>query len=352
MTLQEIRSLRLHHQQISCHGFGDAAELVRWMGAMQAQDYRGALWSIGLRLPAARESEVAQAIASRKIVRTWPMRGTLHFVAAADARWMLRLLAPRVIRASRGRLRQLELDEPVLSRSKKIIISALRDGRSLSRPRLYEILEQKGVSTQGQRGIHILQQLSLEGTLCLATHQGKQPAFALLEQWLAPAAGPDGEEALAELALRYFTSHGPATADDFGWWSGLRKKEVKTALHLATPGLARISSKQGDYWMGLGQEAPPDSAKAFLLPGFDEYLLGYTDRSAVLGDGHAERVAPGGNGLFLSTIVVKGRVAGLWRQRSKKDGVEVVLHPFGELNGREQQAVDKASRRFIAFRKI
>jgi hypothetical protein len=320
------------------------------MGAMQAQDYRGALWSIGLRLPGARENDIEKAIASRQIVRTWPMRGTLHFVAAADARWMLRLLAPRVVAASQGRLRQLGLDEAVLSRSKKIIVTALGDGKSLSRPRLYEILEQKGISTQGQRGIHILQQLSLEGTLCFATHHGKQPAFALLEQWLAPAAGPEGEEALAKLALRYFTSHGPATPDDFAWWAGLRKKEVKTALHLATSGLTRISSKHGDYWMGLGQEAPRNSAKAFLLPGFDEYMLGYKDRSAALDEGHAQLVTPGGNGLFLSTIVMKGRITGLWRQRAKKEGVQVTLHPFRQLNSREQLAVDKASRRFMAFR--
>jgi hypothetical protein len=199
--------------------FHDPDEVVRWLCAVQAQDYLGALWAVGLRMRSAPESAteagVEQALADRRIVRTWPARGTLHFVAAADVRWMLGLLAARVILRSAGRYRQLGLDEATFARSKEVLTGALAGGKQLPREALYRVLDVAGISPAGQRGIHILSRLAQEGVLCFGARQGKQQMFTLLEEWIAPAAPKTRAEALVELTRRYFTSRGPATVQDF-----------------------------------------------------------------------------------------------------------------------------------------
>src|SRR5207237_2162453 len=186
--------------------------------------YPGALWAVGLRTRDATEAAIEQAIAERTIVRTWPMRGTLHFVAPEDARWMLQLLTPRVVAANARRVyQQSNLDDATFARSKDLFVDALQGGKQLPRPSLYKVLEAAGISVAGQRGLFILQRLSSEGLICFAARQGKQPTFALLDEWvpISLSKTPARDQALAELALRYFTSHGPATVQDFAWWSGL-----------------------------------------------------------------------------------------------------------------------------------
>ena len=221
MDSSDIAAFRLAAQQISVSHCASPAALVAHMGAMQAQDHGNALWGIGLRVPGAGIADVRAAIASHAVVRTWMLRGTLHFVAGADLRWMLALVGARSIAGMAGRHRQLELDETVFAACRKLLAKALQ-GKTLTRGALFELLEAKGISTQGQRGIHILWRLAHDGLICFAAHEGKQPAFALLDDWL-PDPGPalTRDEALATLAQRYFTSHGPATAADFAWWAGL-----------------------------------------------------------------------------------------------------------------------------------
>ena len=181
-----IARQRLANQQIADPTLTRPADVVAWLGAMQAQDYLGALWAIGLRLPGAREATVEQALADRSIVRTWPMRGTLHFVAAADARWMLALLAPRTMAQAAGRFRQLGLDDDAFALSRDACIAALQGGRQLTRAALYQVVEAAHVSTAGQRGIHILWRLAHEQLICFGARAGKQQTFALLDEW-APA---------------------------------------------------------------------------------------------------------------------------------------------------------------------
>ena len=297
MKPRDIARLRLAHQHIAAPG-GTAAEVVASLVAMQAQDYLGALWSVGLRTAKATEATITQAIADREIIRTWPMRGTLHFVAAADVRWLLALLTPRIIASAAGRHRGLGLDEEVFARSRKLFIKALKGGRSLSRDTLYQVLEGGGISSGEQRGYHILWRLAQEGLICCASHLGKQPAFALLEEWVPAHPLMDREASLGTLALRYFNSHGPATLADFVWWSGLKISDARKALEMVSSKLV----KEGDYWMGAGSSSAKVTRSAHLLPCFDEYLLGYTDRSTVLDPQHAAGIIAGG--MFLPTVVV------------------------------------------------
>ena len=346
----DITHTRLAAQRIAGQKFDTPAEVVAWLGAMQAQDYLAALWAIGLRMRAATQAAVEQAIAERRIVRTWPMRGTLHFVAAEDVRWMSALMTPRVIAGSAARLRREHgLDDAVLARCRKIVVKSLQGGQALTRGALYAALETAGIATAQQRGIHITGRLAQEGLLCLGPRADKQPTFVLLEEWVTRHRAPARDEALAELALRYFRSRGPATAHDFAWWSGLTLKDAQLGIELARTGLHQESIEGTAYWQG--DEIPAtfeNVANPQLLPSFDEYLVAYKDRSAAL-EARFNRQVIGINGLFNASVVVDGRVVGTWKRTLGKTSVAIELVPFRRLLKKERAAVEAEAQRYGNF---
>lgn len=327
MNQLDLAQIRLYSQHITQADFVSAHAVVSWMGAMQAQDYNGALWAIALRTPSLTQSDIEQAITDRLIVRTWPMRGTLHFVASEDVRWMCKLLTPRIISSSAGRRRELELDEATLEKAKGVLIKALSGGKCLSRPELFRILDEAGITPTGQRGIHILAHYSQLGLLCFGPHKGKQPTFVLLDEWIKPTPELSVDESLAILAVRYFTSHGPASLKDFAGWGTLKITDARKAIAIAGDTLAKSTVNEIDYWHApLGKVTIKPSA--FLLPGFDEFMLGYKDRSAALEFEHANKIVPGGNGVFLPTIVRDGQIIGTWKKTVRTAGVSLQLVPF------------------------
>jgi hypothetical protein len=350
MTMRHIICCRLANQHIYSPRCASADAVVSSLGAMQAQDYSAVLWAIALRLPASTESDIRQAIVDRKIVRTWPMRGTLHFVAAADVRWMLALLTPRIIARSAGRYRQLELGENIFIRSRKQIASVLEGGNQLTRIEMYAILSQAGISTEGQRGIHILCRLAQEGLICFGPHKGRQPTFVLLEDWVPRARSLDRDESLAEMARRYFTGHGPATLQDFVWWSGLKVSDAKAGLNLVSSELAKQATNDEIYWMSPNcQSVGSVPSAVYLLPGFDEYLLGYTDRTVTLDPVHAGKIVSGNNGRFMPTIVINGRVAGTWKRVLTRNGGLIEASHFGPSNKTRARALTRAVGRYGHF---
>jgi hypothetical protein len=345
----DIVERRLQSQRIAGAGFKAPGEVVAWMGAVQAQDYLAALWAVGLRTEAAQEDAIEQALADRTIVRTWPMRGTLHFVAPTDIRWMLALMAPRMLTGRRTRHRQLELDQDTFDRARDLIVPALEGGRRLTRDALYEILEAAGISAAGQRGIHILQMLALEGLLCFAAREGKQQTFALLEEWVPPARKLTRDESLAELVTRYFTSHGPATVQDFTWWSGLTVADAKKGIELAGSRLKWDVIDGRTYGFAAAAAQAPKSSPptAYLLPAFDEYTVAYRDRSAVLDPSHGGIIST--NGIFYPAIVLDGQVVGTWKRAIGKGAVTITLSPFIPLKKKQRQAVTEAAERYADF---
>jgi Winged helix DNA-binding domain len=350
MLPRDIAHQRLINQQIAAPSHKKPCDLVAALGAIQAQDFLGALWAIGLRLPQATEAEIKQAIADRAIIRTWPMRGTLHFVAAADVRWMLELLAPRIIAGSAGRYRQLELDTAVFLRGEKVFIKALQGGVALTRDQMYELLERSRISSAGQRGIHILSRLAQEGLICFGAHAGKQPTFVLLDEWAPGARKLAPGEALAELALRYFTSRGPAMLQDFAWWAGLKVADAKAALEMVSSRLTQETIGGSAYWMSPDKRVAPDlSAQVNLLPSFDEFLLAYKDRSASLDPRDAPKIVPGKGGMYLPTIVTKGRVEGTWRRMFKKNMVVINTNFFTSPKTRKTRAFADEAERYSRF---
>jgi hypothetical protein len=350
MTPQDIAQYRLYNQQIARTRFNTPGQVVSWLGALQAQDYAGAKWSVGLRLPDATNTDIEQAIADKTIIRTWPMRGTLHFVEAADVHWLLALLAPRVIAQTAGRYRQLELDEATFARSKALFVKTLEGGQQLTRDELYQLLEEAGISTAGQRGYHMLGRAAQDRLICFGVPSGKQQTFVLLDEWAPQTKKLERDEALAELARRYFTSHGPASLPDFARWAGLTVTDATAGLEMVKSDLTQETVNGQTYWLPLDMPAMVDEPPAiYLLPGFDEYMLGYKDRSAILDPAYAQKIVPGNNGIFYPTIVIEGRVAGVWKRTFKKDTVVIETSPFTPLSEAQKQAISAAAEHFGRF---
>jgi hypothetical protein len=325
-------------------------EVVAALGAVQAQDHAGGLWAIGLRTPDATQADVTEAIATRTIVRTWPMRRTLHFVAAEDVRWMLALLAPREIAASAYRLRQLELDDAAFRRSRALAVRELGRGVALTRAEMYARFARAGLSPAGQRGIHILARLAQEGVICFGPHRDKQPTFTLLDAWV-PAARPlEREEALARLAERYFTSHGPATVRDFAWWSGLTMGDARAGVAGAASRLASDSIDGVVHWLGRGRgSGPARRARAHLLPPWDEYVVAYRDRQDAVANLPSRKGEAAYRLLLGPVVVLDGGAIGTWRRRREKDREVVMVRAFVPLRAAERTAVEEAGARYARF---
>ena len=323
---------------------------MRWMGALQAQAYGQVVWAIGLRTHAATLAQVEQAIAERRILLTWPLRGTLHVVPAEDARWMLLLSEPRTRRGASRRLAQLDLTETILERCMTLFYDALRGGTRLTRAAMMTIVEEAGISTTGQRGYHILWQAAQRGLICLGPMEGAQQTFVLLDEWVPASRTLSREEAVAELARRYFSSHGPATLRDFAGWAGLTLTEARFGLDAVRADLVSRTIDTSDYWMSrAAADSPvPDAATVVLLPGFDEYVLGYKDRRDVLAPEHAAKIVPGNNGIFLPTLVVAGHIVGTWTRRRTTTALGLTLRPFRHLTA-PQESITAAAQRYSAF---
>jgi len=342
--------LRLANQQIIDRPFTQPAAVVAWLGAMQAQDYTGALWSIGLRMAQATEQAVAQALAERTIVRTWPMRGTLHFVAAHDARWLLALLTPRMIAQSAGRYRQLALDEATFTRSQALFANALQGGKAFTRDEMYQLLEQANIATAGQRGYHLLVRAAQDGLICFGAPSSNQQTFTLLDEWIPPTKPLTRDEALAELAHRYFTSHGPATLQDLVRWAGITVADAKRGIAGTGTALIQETGAGQLYW--LAQSTPSTTSTAaplYLLPGFDEYVLGYGDRTAILDPAYAPRICPGGNGVFNPTVVINGTITGTWKRTLQKRAVVIEWLPFHSFTTAEKTELVVAAQQYGKF---
>jgi hypothetical protein len=338
---------RLANQRLTAPLRASATDLVRRLGAVQAQDFAGSLWAVGLRLHDGVEADVDAAIAARQIVRTWPLRGTLHLVPAEDVHWMLRLLTPRVLARSAGRYRQLGLGAEDVARARRVLGRALRGGNLLTRPAAYAELERGGVSPAGQRGIHLLGHLAQQGLLCCGPREGRQQTFVLLDEWVPAARDLPRDEALATLAGRYFASHGPATLQDFAWWSGLLVADARRAI--AAAGLERAERGGAERWRSPAEAWPATrrGPVAALLPPWDEYVVAYRDRAAVVGD-HGDR---DGRAQLVGRplVLVDGFVRGAWRRDLAASTARLSLDPWTPLSAPERRAVERAAERYGRF---
>lgn len=358
MDAGELISLRLATQRIlppspMANDPDAVAGAVRHLLAVQAQDFPQAVWALGLRSGGTRAA-VEAALASGSVVRSWTMRGTLHFVDPRDLRWMLQLTAPRMLQASDTRRHELGIEQAALDRAREVAIAVLSGGGRLGRTEFQRELEAAGIPTTGQRGYHLIFHLAVTGTVVWGPPLAGQQTLVLLDEW-APDSGErlSDAEAMGRFLARYLAGHGPATIRDFAWWAKVTLTGARAALESIRGTLVELVHADQSHFITPAAAPPAPAAGAdspvHALPGFDEYLLGYQDRSPQLPAHTARLVVPGKNGIFLPTIVADGRVAGTWRRAVGRDAVAVTAQPFAALGAAGERAFAESVARYGEF---
>jgi hypothetical protein len=339
-----IVSERLHNQKLSSPQFQRPVDVVRWMGAVQAQDYYGAKWALALRMRSATDASVEQAFNEGQIIRTHILRPTWHFVAPEDIRWLLQLTGPRVNLKCGSAFRRFELDPTVFKRSNRALINALKGGKHIARSELRAALDRAGVMTGDNiRFQHILIRAELDGIICSGPRQGKQFSYALLDERVPPSKPLTRDEALVELTRRYFSSHGPANLQDFVWWSGLTAADARRGIGFISDDLKTTTYDGKVYWaFRTRSNAPRAQDPPYLLPAFDEYNVAYKDRGIV------NELLPTWNALG-PTVIVDGKVVGTWKASVNKSSVKIDVSSARPLTKSETTAITEAAERYAAF---
>ena len=346
-----IAQLRLLNTGLSSHLFRCPDEVVSHLGAVQAQDFAAAKWSVGVRMQKATDDFIERAFNEGKFLRTHVMRPTWHFVMPEDIRWMQELTSSRVKKILLPYDRKLDINEDIVSKSQAVIAEALKGKNYLTRTELADYLEINKIHALGQRLAHILYYSELNALICSGPRRGKQFTYGLLEEIVPKAKKLNKEEALTKLALKYFSSHGPAQIGDFAWWSGLSAKDANEGLELVKSKLTQTTVNGKNYWFPSNIEVPSQHLadnQAFLLSVYDEYSIAYKDRSDISEKRDIERMISRGNALT-AVIILGGKVVGTWKRVLKEDNVEIKLNPFKKLTEIEQKSVEKAAKRYGEF---
>ncbi|TFD94042.1 winged helix DNA-binding domain-containing protein [Cryobacterium lactosi] len=352
----DITRRRLVSQALT-GAISDPALVVDRMLALQAQDLRWAKWAVAVRAPGSTSAGIDALIDSGAVVRSWPMRGTLHLVPSQDLAWLLELSTPRLWAGAATRRRELGLDEAIIEHARTVAVDALSGGRELSRADFQALLQRHGINVDGQRCYHLIWHLAQSGTLCWGRQLDSQQMLVLLADWVPVSRRLQRDEALGEYLLRYLTGHGPAPLTDFAWWSQVTMADAKIALGVArehldvldVDGVAHLLPSSADVGP-LGRAAAGRGPTAVLaLPGFDEYLLGYRDRSFAIEPENFTRVVPGKNGIFLPILVRGGRIAGTWRRDWQAKAITVRPDPFAAPSPAFASSADRALHEYARF---
>ncbi len=344
----DILATRLSNQFLTSEKLLKPADVVKNLGALQAQDYAAAKWSLGLRLKNATNETVELALDRGEILRTHVMRPTWHFVVPQDIRWMLELTSPRIKTLMNHYNRKIELDDEVFKKCNSIIEKALGGGKHLTRSEIAEQLEANKIPARGQRLGHIVANAELDAVICNGPRRGKQFTYALLEERTAKTKKIDRNEALAKLALTYLKGHGPALVKDFAWWSGLSAKDANEGLSMNKSKLNSIELDGKTYWHS-GNDKTNASQNAFLMSVYDEYFIGYTDRKLILEDHHKANMAAVGNALLTSLVIINGKVEGTWKRKIEKNKIKMKLNLFRKLNTNETEMLQKEAEKYGKF---
>lgn len=345
---KEIAQRRLVNQRLVGKKFRTPAEVVSWMGAVQGQEYPFAKWALGLRIEGATDAVVENALNNGYILRTHVMRPTWHFVARADIRWLVELTAPRVHKAMAFAFRQVELDKAVVSKCNKIIAKALGGGNSMTRKELQAVLEKSGVAVGGAaRMSFIMLQAELDALVCSGPRRDNQFTYMLLDERAPDAKRLSRDEAVRELTRRYFASHGPATLNDFAWWSGLTVADGKAGLASLGPKVESETIDGQAYWH-LGEKTSGKDAQqqAHFLPVLDEYIVAYRDPGIIYAPQFAVQAK---NRNFVSCIEMGGRIVGEWKPASEKEMHHIGIKPFAPFSPSERRVLNAAAIRFGKF---
>jgi hypothetical protein len=351
MKPERLAHWRMHDLRLTGPAFDQAIDVIAWLGAVQSQDYGLAKWSLGHRTAGLRDSDVDRLLDEGTILRTHVLRPTWHFVLPADIRWMLELTAPRIHQLSAYYYRQLELDHSIQKKCGKIIDRALRSEGQLMRKEIQALLERAGVQAKGPRLGYIVMHAELNGLICSGALKGKQHSYALLEERAPHATELTREQALAELTRRYFTSHGPATINDFKWWSSLTVSDIRAGLEMVGRELSTQEIDGMMFWFADKLPARRStSTTVHLLQPYDEYLVGYSPETKYVVDATGRvRAAPAGTTVPNGVAVVKGQIAGFWKRTLGAGSVAIEARLFERLGAVGTKALGGAAAAHAEF---
>ncbi|HVF40359.1 MAG TPA: winged helix DNA-binding domain-containing protein [Gemmatimonadaceae bacterium] len=350
MKPKDLATQRLRNQRLIGEPLDNAVDVVRWLGAVQAQDYSGAKWALAQRMRNTSNAALDAAFNRGDILRTHVLRPTWHFVAPDEIRWLLKLTAPRVHRAMSSYDRHLELTEAVYTKCMRILSRALRDGAFLTRAELSEALAKGGFEARGQRLAHIAMHAELEAIICSGPLRGKQFTYALLDDRVPPAVVPSRDESLAMLTRRYFESHGPATLQDYGWWSGLSMADVRRGVAMMGSDLQSETMNDVTYlFAGDMRTSMMRKAIVHLLPNYDEHIVAYRDHRAsfdhALLDGGQIRVGS----VSAHLVTLNGFIVGGWRRTLTGDRVILDADMMLKLNRAQSAAFERCVNEYGRF---
>jgi len=339
----ELLTKRLRNQLLVDSTCRKAEQVVSWLCAMQAQDFFAAKWAVASRAPGCQDGDVEQAFNDGLILRTHVLRPTWHFVTPKDIRWLLALSAPRIHAVNDYYYRQSDLDAKLFAKSTHTIHRALEGGKMLTRAEMAVQLKRANIAADGLKLAYLMMHAELDGVICSGERRGKQFTYALLDERVPATNTPlERDEALAELARRYFTSHGPATARDFAWWSGLTIKDAQRAAASADA-LESASIGGVAHWTAKDSNATPfKAAGALLLPNYDEYLIAYKDRAPFVDATRAANIIARSNGAFANHLVLDGCLSGSWSRTLSANSVLVEVAPYKRLTPAQTRAVRNA----------
>jgi len=362
----DVTRRRLRNLVLTGPGVASPEEAVGRLGAVQAQDYGPAKWSVAQRTASACDADLERAIATGSILRTHVLRPTWHFVLPEDIRWLLAATAPRVLARTAPRYRSLGLDAATLARSRKLLARALRGGNELTRREIGALLAAAGVDVQGQRLPHLLSDAELHAVICSGPRHGKQHSYALLDERVPQTRDVDRDEALGMLAGRYFTSHGPASVKDFAAWASLTMADVRVAVDAAQPALVSEDFDGLTLWSDPQEPEPwrasptgpaqaPGAATnagepptVRLLQAYDEYVMGYSETRHLISGGTPLKPTPVRPNMH-QTVIRDGRLAGYWTRSFRRESVAIEVALLEPLHEGQLQALLAEADRFAAF---
>lgn len=321
----DIGAIRLQTQQITNPTVASAADLLAQLGAVQAQDFAMAKWSLGVRLKDVDEKAIESTFNKGEILRTHVLRPTWHFVAAQDIDWMLRLTAPRIFPALNTRRKELGIDDKLIHQCYDVLGKELAGNNACTKEELLGVFSQKGLHFDSSVFYHLMMCAELDRIVCSGSLKGRKQTYALLAERAVNPIQKSKEEALAELAYRYIKTRGPVTVADFVWWSGLTTSEAKQAFEFNQKQFVMEQLNGVNYWMPSLVEKI--SSSTFLLPAFDEFLISYRNREALI----SKEISPkaiSSNGIFRPIVVQDGQIAGIWKRTAKPRRIEIEITPF------------------------
>lgn len=348
MHLKNIAQLRLQSQLLLGHKLNTPKQVVQWMGAMQAQNHDMAKWAVGVRLEGFNDKEIEKSLEDGSIVRTHAPRPTWHLIAGEDIRWMLKLSEPGIKKSISYTCRKMGLNEKVFDQCNDIIAKVLSGNNHLTRNELSQELQIAGIDIDSYRLGYIIYYAETTGVMCNGTRKGKEITYALLDEKVPYVAPLPREEALAKLALRYFTSHGPATLDDFTWWSGLSKGNSRLALASIQSNLGSMEIGDITFWFSPGLLDVPKQDTTYLLPAFDELLVSYKERSPSLHSHFSKKVVTP-NGIFKPIIAINGKVIGIWKRTITKNHILLEPDYFNSSDKLNKKELLEAGMKYGAF---